>query len=75
MICLGAAEVLGTILTVGGAALVLDELHLFGIPYGGFIGDLSEFHVEPFHHWMLGAVMVVAGLGLLLVGRKSYTVH
>ena len=51
-----------------GLVLFLDEIWMF-VPWlgwpGWLIGDWSWMHVEPFHHWMLGAAMVLAG-GLML---------
>ena len=48
-----------------GAILVIDELWMFGIPVGPILPDLSAWHVEPFHHWMVGLVMIVLGLFFL----------
>ena len=36
---------------------VLDELG-----NGWLLGDWSAFHVEPFHHWMLGVVLLIGGI-------------
>lgn len=48
-------------LTIFAVMLIADEAWMlipgFGYP-GWILGDLSAFHFEPFHHWMLG----IAGL-------------
>ena len=57
-------KVIGLLLLIIGLVLVLDEIWMFGVPLGGpgwLIGDWRFIHVEPFHHWMLGAVMIVTG--------------
>jgi len=58
--------------------LILDQLYLFGIPFGGFLGDLS--HLDPtqndlIHHWMLGVVFVVIGTVLFLKETKMMQRH
>ena len=58
------SAIVGIILMLVGIILVLDQLWLLGIPFGGFLGDLSG--LDPtgspvFHHWMLGVVLIVAG--------------
>jgi len=58
----------GLLLVVIGTILFLDELWFFVpgiVPHGWLIGDWSMFHVYPFHHWMLGVVMIVVGIWLL----------
>ena len=61
---------ISVILFVLGMILILDELRLFGIPFGGFLGDWSALHITPFHHWMLGVFLVV--LSLILSQRKRH---
>jgi hypothetical protein len=51
---------LSAFLVFVGLILVLDELG-----NGWILGDWSFFHLEPFHHWMLGVLMTIAGLALL----------
>jgi hypothetical protein len=46
-----------------GLILFLDQLYLLGIPFGGFLGDLSGLDPtkrDDLHHWMLGLVIFVA---------------
>lgn len=57
------------LLIIIGLVLIIDELWMFGIPSEPILPDMSEYHVEPFHHWMLGAVMLVCGLYLVRTGR------
>lgn len=45
-----------------GLVLLIDELWMFGIPIGGLLPDMTEYHVEPFHHWMLGIVLILGGI-------------
>lgn len=45
--------------------LITDQLYLFGIPFGGFLGDLSAVdptqpYTDFFHHWMVGVVLISA---------------
>ena len=57
--------VLKAVLILGGLILILDEIWMFGVPIGSpgwLIGDWSWMHVDPFHHWMLGVVMVALGV-------------
>lgn len=47
-----------------GLILIIDQLYLFGIPFGGFLGDLSAYDPTGspvIHHWMLGVVLFVLG--------------
>jgi len=56
---MNARVLLSPLLIFVGLILVLDELG------NGFIlGDWSYFHIEPLHHRMLGAVMVIGGIVL-----------
>lgn len=61
-------RVIALILIVVGLVLFIDEIWMF-VPWlgspGWLIGDWSWMHVEPFHHWMLGAGMVFTG-GLMI---------
>ena len=46
----------------------MDELWFFVpgiVPHGWLLGDWSWIHVYPFHHWMLGVVMILGGVLLL----------
>ena len=45
-----------------GAILFYDELWMFGLPYGHILPDLSFLHVEPFHHWMWGLLMMIGSV-------------
>jgi len=50
---------------IAGAVLFVDQLYLFGIPFGGFLGDLSAWDItglESIHHWMVGVFLMVAGM-------------
>lgn len=35
-----------------------DELWMFGIPLGHILPDMSDFHIEGFHHWMFGFLLM-----------------
>lgn len=57
-----------------GLVLIVDQLYLFGIPFGGFLGDLSRFDItgSPYiHHWMVGVVLVVYVMLLKLGGVRQ----
>jgi putative Mn2+ efflux pump MntP len=61
-------NLIGLLLIVIGTILFLDELWFFApgiVPHGWLIGDWSMFHVYPFHHWMVGVIMMVVGLWFL----------
>lgn len=70
----------GLILMIIGTILVLDQLYLFGIPFGGFLGDIgyldpTQAVTDVFHHWMVGVVLIVLGVMFLsndktLIRRK-----
>ena len=50
---------------IAGVILFVDQLYLFGIPFGGFLGDLSAWDItglENIHHWMVGVLLMVAGM-------------
>ncbi len=59
-------EGLGLFLIGFGIILIIDELGFLmpGVRMGWLLGDLSMFHIEPFHHWMLGAGFVICGIML-----------
>ena len=62
-------RLIGLVLFVIGLVLLLDEIWMFGIPLGSpgwLIGDWSWLHVEPFHHWMLGVVLMFLGGRMIL---------
>ena len=48
-----------------GLILFLDEIWMFfpgvGSP-GWLIGDWSQMHVNPYHHWIWGIGMVIVGI-------------
>jgi len=44
-----------------GIILFLDELWMFGISFGGFLGDWTSLHQDPYHHWMLGIILILVG--------------
>jgi hypothetical protein len=51
-----------------GLVLFLDELWMFipGLTHPGwYIGDWTAYHIEPFHHWMLGIVLM-GGSGIYI---------
>jgi hypothetical protein len=31
---------------------------MFGIPLGHILPDMSDFHIEGFHHWMFGFLLM-----------------
>jgi len=50
-----------------GLILILDQLNLFGIPFGGFLPDLSfldptQAYTDFYHHWMLGLLCMAFGI-------------
>lgn len=55
----------GAVVTITiGLILFLDQLFLFGLPFGGFLPDLSRFDPtgsQYFRHWMIGLVLVLGG--------------
>lgn len=57
-----------------GAVLIIDEIWIFlpglGSP-GWILGDWSAWHVEPFHHWMFGAALMIMGLVALVCSRRG----
>jgi hypothetical protein len=55
-------EILADILIVIGAVLMLDELWMFGVPISPILPDLSAYHFEPIHHWMIGLILVIVGI-------------
>lgn len=66
--------VLGFIL---GLLLFLDEITMifpflveFGI-HDRFLGDLSAYHIERFHHWQFGVVLMLLCAGGLFVYFKK----
>jgi hypothetical protein len=49
-----------------GFILFFDELWMFGIPLGHILPDMTDFHIEGMHHWMLGVfLMVLVGISYL----------
>ena len=62
-------KLLGVFIIIIGLLLILDELALvFPFwpfpPSGWLLGDLSAWHIEPYHHWMLGAPLILGGFYL-----------
>ena len=60
-----------------GFILFIDEIHLVFPPLadygivGGFLGDWSAFHIEPFHHYHFGIFfMILFGAALLYTYKK-----
>ena len=53
------------IVTIIALVLFVDEIGMVfpelatTFPAGWLLGDLSAFHIEPFHHWMLGPILLV----------------
>lgn len=46
---------------------------MFGIPLGGILPDLSAFHIEGMHHWMLGVLlMTLVGMSYLFWTLNEY---
>ena len=79
---MGFMKVFVTVLLVIGFAvgliLFLDEITMvlpFLIDIGvrdRFLGDLSAYHIETFHHWQFGVLlMIFCGMGLLYTLIKS----
>lgn len=66
------ANLIKIALIIFGLILIFDQLYLFGIPFGGFLGDLSAYDPTQsplIHHWMLGVGLVV--IGVLLPDRRK----
>lgn len=60
-------------LVVAAVILIADQLYLFGVPFGGFLGDLSMYDPtgSPYiHHWMLGLAML-GGVFYYLTSKKK----
>lgn len=64
---------------VGGLILFIDEIHMvfpflidLGIK-GGFLGDWSAYHMEGFHHWQFGVVLMIISVvgGFVLIKSKK----
>ncbi|MHA1215417.1 MAG: hypothetical protein ACTSR2_06130 [Candidatus Hodarchaeales archaeon] len=61
-----------------GLILFLDEIHMvfpflinMGIK-GGFLGDLSQYHIEPFHHWFFGVLLIIlCGVRITIYFQKG----
>jgi hypothetical protein len=49
-------------LVLFGLVLLIDELWMFGIPIGGLLPDMTQYHLDSFHHWMLGVVLLFGGI-------------
>lgn len=63
------AKLLGLLIMIFGLLLILDELALIWPhwpfpPSGWLLGDLSAYHIEPYHHWMLGLPLLIGGVFL-----------
>lgn len=59
-------RLLGLLFMIFGLLLILDELALIWSawpfpPSGWLLGDLSAWHIEPYHHWMLGGLLLLGG--------------
>jgi len=54
-------RIIGIIIFIIGLVLFIDELWMFGVPFGPILPDMSVLHIEPFHHWMLGVLLMVIG--------------
>ncbi|MFW9778230.1 MAG: hypothetical protein ACFFE8_05185 [Candidatus Heimdallarchaeota archaeon] len=49
-----------------GIVLFFDELWMLGIPLGHILPDMSDFHIEGLHHWMLGLfLMILSGISVI----------
>lgn len=56
-----------------GFILILDQAYLFGIPFGGFLGDLSGYDPTQnpeLRHWMVGLVLFVTCAMLYSLARR-----
>ena len=47
--------------------LFIDELWMFGIPFGPFLPDMSVIHIEGVHHWMIGLILMIVILFYFIV--------
>lgn len=57
-------SILPMMMILVGIILIVDQLYLFGIPFGGFLGDLSMWDItgsSAIHHWMVGVGLVIVG--------------
>lgn len=58
--------------------LVADQLYLFGVPFGGFLGDLSIYDPtgSPYiHHWMVGFALLCGVFYYLKNNKKKRLVQ
>jgi len=58
-------QVVAKIAVFVGLILFLDEVWMFGIPFGGWFGDMSRYDLTGspvIHHWMLGLALLAGGL-------------
>ena len=63
--------IIGTFMV--GVILILDQLYLFGIPFGGFLGDVSQYDPTrnpEIHHWMLGVALLFISGYLYSIRRR-----
>ena len=67
-------NIISMLLILIGAILILDQLYLFGIPFGPFLPNLEAYDPtgDPaIHHWMLGVIMVVVGYIMMKPHRRK----
>jgi len=66
-------RIAGIILLSLGLLLIIDQLWLFGIPFGPILPDLTIYDPTGsplIHHWMLGIPMVICGFFLIFWRKK-----
>jgi hypothetical protein len=62
--------IVSIILIIIGLILFCDQLYMFGIPFGNYLPDMTQYdatqdYTDFFHHWMLGVVLIIIGIILL----------
>lgn len=63
--------ILGLLLFLDEVTMIFPFLIEFGIQ-DRFLGDLSAYHIEGFHHWQFGvALMLLCAVGLFAYFKKA----
>lgn len=63
--------IIGLLLFLDEVTMIFPFLVEFGIK-DRFLGDLSEYHIEGFHHWQFGVfLMLLCGLVLYAFFKKD----
>ena len=64
--------IIGLILFLDEITMIFPFLTQFGIT-DRFLGDLSAYHIEGFHHWQFGVfLMLVSCFGFFLIHRIKW---